>query len=77
MRFLIFLLGFALAIVIIVYRYRIQEFTGEIPFAEKYLGSGGTNSLIVIIAVLVFIGSLMYSLGTLDNLVQNTIGKLF
>jgi C4-dicarboxylate transporter len=59
------------------YRGQVKQFTGDIDFAEKYLGSGGTNTLIVIVAILLFVGSLMYVTGTLDSLLQNTFGGLF
>ena len=59
------------------YRGQVKQFTGNIDFAEKYLGSGGTNTLIVIVAILLFVGSLMYVTGTLDSLLQNTFGGLF
>lgn len=77
MRFIVFFIGFAVSILIIKFRYNIQNFTGEFGFAERYLGAGGTNTFIVIMALLVFIGSLMYSLGTLDALVVNTVGRFF
>ena len=64
-------------VVMLKYRGAIKNFTGDIAFAEKYLGSGGTNTLIVILAVFAFIGSLMYAFGTLQSLLQNTIGGFF
>ena len=76
-NFLVFLLGFVIAIVIIKYRSSIHAFTGDIAFAEKYFGSGGTSTFIVILAVLVFVGSLMYALGTLEGLVNATFGRFF
>jgi len=52
-------------------------FTGDFSWAEKYLGSGGTNTFIVLFAIGVFILSLMYSLGTLDSFISNSLGVLF
>jgi len=76
-RFFVFIIGFALAIVILKYRIHIKDFIGDVGFAEKYLGIGGTHTLIVIIAFLVFIGSLMYSLGTFQGLMEATFGRFF
>ena len=76
-RFLAAIIGMPIAFVILYYRRAIKEFIGEVGFAEKYIGVGGTNVLVVIIGVLVFIGSLMYSLGTLQSLLQGTLGMFF
>jgi len=76
-RFFVFVIGFAVALIILRYRIHIKDFIGEVGFAEKYLGSGGTHNLIVLIAFLVFIFSLMYSLGTLQTLIQATFGRFF
>lgn len=59
------------------FRRSIKEFIGEVGFAEQYLGMGGTNTLVVLIGMLVFIGSLMYSLGTFQSLLGNTLGSFF
>lgn len=66
-----------MAIIMIKYRRNINGFTGDIEFAERYFGVNGTATLIVMLAVLVFIGSLMYALGTLQGLVQGTFGRFF
>lgn len=76
-RFFAILIGFPLAILILKYRRPIKEFTGDIGFAEKIFGMGGTNTFIIIFAILLFIGSLMYALGTFQGLLQGTLGKLF
>ena len=77
MNYLLVVLGFAVMVVMLKYRRHVKNFTGDIAWAEKYLGSGGTNTLVVIIAVLVFILSLMYALGTIQTILQSTIGKFF
>jgi len=76
-RFFVFIIGFVLAIIILKYRIHIKDFIGDVGFAEKYLGTGGTHSLIIIIAFLVFVLSLMYSLGTLQSVMQATLGRFF
>lgn len=76
-RFLAVIIGCPTAFLILRYRRAIKEFIGEVGFAEKYLGMGGTNTLIVIIGILVFVGSLMWGLGTLQKLLQGTVGNFF
>lgn len=76
-RVLAILIGFPLAILILKYRRPIKEFTGDVVFAEKIFGMGGTNTFIVVFAILLFIGSLMYAMGTFQGFLQGTVGKLF
>lgn len=76
-RYIAILIGWPLAFLMLRYRRAIREFVGDIGFAEKYLGMGGTNTFIVIVGILLFIGSLMYALGTLQSLLQSTIGRFF
>lgn len=76
-RFLVGIIGIPLAFVMIYYRRQIKDFVGEIAFAEKIFGMGGTHMMILIIALLVFVGSLMYALGTLQELVSTFLGPIF
>jgi len=74
-RFFIFILGTIASYLLIRYRMIVKDFFGNIPFAEKYLGSGGTYTFILLFAVFVFIISLMYLLGTLDSVVESIFGR--
>ena len=76
MNFLIILIGFALMIIIIKYRHALHEFTGNIGFAEQYVG-GGTVTFYVLLGILVFILSLMWALGTLQGIMEATVGRFF
>lgn len=76
-RFFVAIIGLPLAFVFLYYRRAIKEFIGDVGFAEKYLGVGGTNTLMIIIGVLIFVGSLMYALGTLQALIDGTVGTFF
>jgi len=76
-RFLAVIIGCPLGFVIMYYRRAIKEFFGEIGFAERILGVGGTNTFIVLVGILVFIGSLMYSLGTFQSLLNGILGRFF
>lgn len=77
MRYLAFLIGFPLGLVVVVYRERIKRFTGNFDWAEKYMGNGGTYNAIMLFGLLISIGSLMYALGTLQTLTSTIFGPLF
>lgn len=76
-RILIGLLGTPLGIIIIVYRYQLKQFTGDIGFAEQYLGSGGTYNLFVLLGLAVSILSVMYAFGTIQDFLVGTFGQFF
>ena len=76
-KFLVLVIGSLLAAFIIKFRSGIRNFTGEIGFAEKYLGNGGTNLFIVLLGIACFVLSLMYALGTLQSILIALTGSFF
>jgi hypothetical protein len=70
------LLLMALGMLILVFRPRIKEFTGNIGFAERYLGPGGTWTFYILLGVAFFIIGLMWGLGTLQDFLLGTFTKL-
>jgi hypothetical protein len=76
-RILAGVLGLPIGVLIIFYRFQLKQFTGDMDFAEKYLGAGGTYTFFIILGALVFILSLMYALGTLQDFIGGTFGRLF
>jgi hypothetical protein len=62
---------------LIYYRERVQRFTGNIAFAEKYLGTGGTFRLYLLLGIGATIFSILYITGTLDSALQSTLGRFF
>lgn len=74
-RFFVFIIGFIVAILILKYRVALKDFIGSVQFAEDHLG--GTYNLIILLAFVVFIGSLMYAMGTLQAILSGTLGKFF
>ena len=56
-----------LGMLILVYRAKIKDFTGDIGFAEQWFGSGGTWTFYVILGVGLFILSLMWALGVFQS----------
>ena len=67
-RFLTLLLGLPIAILLTKYRRNVGDFIGPVDFAERYLGGGGTYTLVLLIALAVFILSLMYGFGTFQQI---------
>ncbi|MCD6109238.1 hypothetical protein J7J83_00545 [bacterium] len=76
-KFLFALFGFPTSFLIVIYRQKIKEFTGSVGFAEKYLGRGGTYTLILLIGVGLFIVTLFYITGTLQSFLRTVFGPLF
>lgn len=70
------LLAMILGFLVIVFRPQIKSFTGDIGFAERYLGPGGTWTFLLIIGLGLFIFGLMWSTGTLQEFVSNTLGGI-
>ena len=54
----------------------VGRFTGDIDFAEKYLGSGGTYSFIKLVGLAMIILSIMHLTGGLDLFINATVGKI-
>ena len=77
MKFLVLIFGSVASFFLLKYRREVKDFTGDISFAEKIFGMGGTNTFIVVFALLLFVGSLMYAFGTLDGLLEGIFGRFF
>ncbi len=71
------LMGWVVAILILKYRYNLRKLIGDVSFAERFFGTGGTNTFIVLLSLLVFVLSLMYAMGTLQVIVTGTVGRFF
>lgn len=70
------LIAMVLGFLVLVYRPTIKDFTGDIGFAERYLGTGGTWTFLIIVGVLLFVGGLMWATGSLQSFLVNTFGSL-
>lgn len=71
------ILGMGLGILILVFRPKIKDFTGDIGFAERYLGPGGTWTFLILVGVLVFIFSLMWATGSFQDFMVEKVGRYF
>lgn len=77
MRFIYFLLLFAAGLGMIIYRERLQRLSGNFAVAEKWFGSGGTYTFYLLLGFGTIIFSVAYVTGTIDGLVQSTVGRFF
>lgn len=75
-KFVVAIIFFPLSFALIIYREKIKQFTGNIAFAETYLGSGGTYTLFLIMGLLTFVITLMYLTGTIQSMLSATFGPL-
>jgi len=72
MRIILGLIGLVLSILLIVYRTPIKHFIGNIGWAERRLGPGGTYTVLLLFALFVFIFSLMYMTDSFSLIFGNT-----
>lgn len=71
------IIGILLAFAMVRWRKQIIQFTGSWGWAERFLGPGGSYSGVVLVAIILFIFSLLKLAGKLSSVVNNSIGKLF
>lgn len=76
-RILVFIFGIPLAVLVMIYRYQLKQFTGDIDWAEKHLGSGGTYNLFILLGLIIGVLSVMYAFGTLQEIWTGTFGRFF
>ena len=70
------ILGMALGFAIVVFRVKIKDITGNIAFAERYLGTGGTWTFLWMLGLVIFIVSLMWATGSMQDLLIKYAGPL-
>lgn len=71
------ILGMIAAFLILIYRPKIKEFIGDIGFAERIFGSGGTWTFLVVLGVGLFILSLLWMTGTFQSFFIKLFGPIF
>jgi hypothetical protein len=71
------LIGAVLSILLIIYRVPVKHFMGNIGWAERYFGPGGTFTALLLVGVFGFIVSLMIMTGTLDFILGAFVNTLF
>ncbi len=76
MNILFGLLGIGVAFLLTQYRRHIIGFTGPWGWAEKYLGSGRSETACVLLGVVIFFFSVTMMTGMLDDIVKGILGPL-
>ena len=76
MKMFLGLIGILLSYVIIRYRKQVVDFTGKFAWAERYLGMGGTYNALVLLAIGLFLFSILYMTGNMD-FVFGGLGRFF
>jgi len=64
-------------ILLMIYRGKVKDFTGDIGFAEKYIGVGGTWTFFILLGVGLFIFGLMWMTGTFQAGMESFLGGIF
>ncbi|OIP80668.1 hypothetical protein COW94_03915 [Candidatus Peregrinibacteria bacterium CG22_combo_CG10-13_8_21_14_all_44_10] len=75
-----YVLGFAAmiaGILLMVYRNKIKDLTGNIGFAEQYLGVGGTWTFYALLGIASFIFGLMWMTGSFQTAFEGMFGNFF
>ncbi len=76
-RFFVALIGIPAGFLIMIYRFQIKQFFGNISFAEQYFGQGGTYTFLIILGLVISFLSLMYGLGTFQDLFNGILAPFF
>ena len=74
---LIALLLIPAGIIVVVKAAQIRDFIGEVSFAEKVFGSGGTYTFIKLFGVATTILSIMWLTGGPQEFLRNHVGTFF
>ncbi|EKE12927.1 MAG: hypothetical protein ACD_13C00118G0001 [uncultured bacterium] len=75
-----YLIGFAGVVagfILLVFRDKVKNFTGNIGFAERYLGVGGTWTFYILLGIAFIIFGLMWGAGTFQSFFEEFLGDFF
>jgi uncharacterized membrane protein YkgB len=76
-RIIFGLIGIPLGTALMVYNHKVVDnFTGPIGFAERYLGSAGTYSFIRILGAVIAIVSMLIMFGLFGTIYEDITGTL-
>ncbi|MCT4591797.1 MAG: hypothetical protein N4A36_00195 [Candidatus Gracilibacteria bacterium] len=71
------LIGISTALILVKFRYKIIEFTGDWGWAERYLGNGGSVRAVVLIAIILFFASIAKMTGKSSTILQGAADQFF
>lgn len=77
MNIFIGLIVFVLSLLILIYRVPIKHFIGQVEWAERYFGPGGTYTFLLFVSAFLFFLSLMIMTGTLDFIFGGFLKEFF
>jgi hypothetical protein len=77
MNIILGIIGITAGLLAIKYRERIQYVTGDVAFAEKYLGTGGTFTLYLLVGSATVILSILFMTGVLQGFISSAASPLF
>ena len=77
MRWIVGLSVSVAGFLLVVYREKVKGQTGEVGFAEQYLGSGGTYTFYLLLGIAFFVGGLMWATGSIQLWFFENLGKFF
>jgi hypothetical protein len=76
-RIIIGVIGIALGLLFIKFREQIHRVTGDVGFAEKYLGQGGTFTFFLLLGSATVILAILYMTGVLQSILPEMFGPYF
>ncbi len=71
------IIGICLGLAVIKYRERLQYIIGDVAFAEKYFGQGGTFTLILLVGSLTVVISVLHMTGVLGESLSSILSPFF
>lgn len=77
MRIFLGFIGVVLSLLLLIYRVRVREFIGQIAFAERIFGPGGTYTFLLLLAIFLFFFSLGVMTGTFPMIFDIAFGNFF
>jgi len=75
-RIIVGLIGIPLGFFMIRYNMKVKDMIGDIVFAERYLGRGGTYTFIKLFALFVSVASFLYMTGTLQDVLGSFLSPI-
>lgn len=75
-----YVIGFGCVVagfLLLVFRDKVKSFTGNIGFAEEYLGVGGTWTFYILLGIALIIFGLMWGAGTFQVFFESFLGDFF
>lgn len=73
-KYLIIIAFIGIGFALIVYTEPLKRnFIGQIDFAERYLGMGGTYNFLKLVGILLIVFAIAWATGTVERLIPNAL----